>query len=470
MNIKKIISFALGPLATAAFGLISIPIIAWVFQPEDIGRLTVFQTTIAFFLTLTTLGLDQAYVREYHESSDKKKLLKECFAPGFIFLLTISATTLIFSRDISILLYDSSNHILYAITIAAVISSFLIRFLSLTLRMQERGLAFSMSQVLPKAIQLIIIITIALASFQKGFIQLLLTYYFSITFVLLICFHNTKSEWRPALRKSIDQHELKKLLKFGFPLIFSSIAFWGINATTTFAIHGLSNLKELAIYSIATSLAGVAVILQSIFAVIWTPLAFKWQANGVDMQKVDNISQQVLAIICTIVVLCGSFSWLIDFILPESYSKVKFVILCCIIQPLLYTLSVITSIGIGIARKNILSLLSTLLALITNIILSLALIPKYGASGAAISNSLSYFVLFIVNTEASSRVWRKFPRRKIYIVVTVTVALCIATVIFSENFLSRPGFFWASLIPVIYILFSKQWIEINHLLKNLKFR
>lgn len=460
MNKKNIIGFAFGPITGGVLGLITLPIMTWIFSAEDIARANILQITISFFLLFTVLGLDQTYVREYHETENKSALLKSCVLPGLILLAIICTISVFFSSKISILLFDNSNPIYYIITLIAILITFISRFLSLILRMQDRGLAFSMSQVLPKVLQLVIIIGFGLSSFHKEFIHLQISSIFSLIVILFIYSWNTKNELKSSLRQKVKANEIIKFLQYGFPLIFSGLAFWGINATSTFSLKSSSNLSELAIFSVAMSCASAATIIQSIFSVIWTPTAFKWHANGVDMQRIDLIAQQTLALIVAVFVLSGTFAWIIDILLPQKYSEVKFLMLCCIIQPLLYTLSVVTSIGIGIAKKSLLSLLSSIGALLTNILLCFLLIPKLGASGAAIANSFAFFILFLINTEASAYVWRKFPRTKIYITVIGMVTLATLSVTYGNKLSFHISYAWATLIPLVIIIFKKQWGEI----------
>ena len=44
MNIKKILGYALGPIGSAAFGILSLPLISWYYPAEDIGRIVLLQT------------------------------------------------------------------------------------------------------------------------------------------------------------------------------------------------------------------------------------------------------------------------------------------------------------------------------------------------------------------------------------------------------------------------------------------
>ena len=88
MDRSKIIGFALGPIITAILGLASLPILAWYFSTEDIGRISMLQVVISFTVILFSLGLDQSYVREYHQVKNKAVLLIEGFSVVYEAMLT----------------------------------------------------------------------------------------------------------------------------------------------------------------------------------------------------------------------------------------------------------------------------------------------------------------------------------------------------------------------------------------------
>ena len=470
MRLKILIGFASGPIVAAILGLVSVPIMAWFFSPSDIGRLNVLQVTSSFALLLSVLGLDQAYVREYHESLDRPKLFLSCFLPGFALLFIISAATVPYSAELSSLLFADSNKWLFAMAAAGFFLNYTSRFLSLILRMQERGWAFSMSQILPKTLQLTLILLLALSTIEKSFLQLAGVTLGSQAAVLLIYLWNTKDEWIAAVKSRIHPTELNSLLKFGVPLIFSGLAYWGLAATSTFALRTWSDLEELAVYSLAHSFAGAAAIFQSIFTVIWAPTVYKWVSRGVDMAIIDTIAQQVLAVICAIVAISGSFSWLCDWLLPPEYRDVKYILLCLLMQPLLYTLSEVTCVGISIQRRTIYSIWITFAALVTNLCLNFLLVPPYGAAGAAVANAAAFTVFFVARTEVSARIWRRFPRLKLYTCMTALLAVTTITVFFGSIAPVAIHVFWAALLLGFFVAFRTQWIEIMAVIRDRKAR
>ena len=79
MNTQKLIGYALGPLGSAAASAIALPLISWYFSAEDIGRIVLLQTVAGMVLLVMGLGLDQAYIREYHAAENKPALFKNIF-------------------------------------------------------------------------------------------------------------------------------------------------------------------------------------------------------------------------------------------------------------------------------------------------------------------------------------------------------------------------------------------------------
>lgn len=464
MNRNNVLAFAMGPIALAALGVMYIPLASWVFAIEDIGRFSIFQTTLSFGVLLCVLGLDQAYVREYHEESDKASLLRACFVPGFIVLIILLLCTAYFSREISIILFSEDNPWVYWITIISIIIAYLNRFLSLVLRMQERGTAYSLSQVIPKFLQMLMIISIGLLVLDRNFLHLQFTALLSILFTFLLYMWITKDVWRLSLNATIDKDKLKKYIYFGAPLILSGISYWMLVATGTIFLAARSTLDEVGFYSVAVAIAGAASVLQSIFSVVWAPVVYKWVAEQEDMSKVDTVTKQLLAIVCILYLLCGTFSWVIDILMPANFGNIKYLLMCSLVQPLLYTLSEVTGVGINIARRTYFSVVLTFLALLTNIGLCYILVPTYGAGGAVIANAVSFLVFFIGRTEISARVWRSSPRTKLYTFVVLMIFFSIFVVSYSFVQTIDISLICSVILPVVVYVFRLQLSELTLLM------
>lgn len=466
MNLKSIAGFAVGPFLSAALGLISVPVIAWIFPAEDVGRLNVLQVTLSLCMMLVLLGMDQAYVREYHTTKHKSNLFRACLYPGLLATSLLILSASLFSAEIALWLYGVSDPVLYFYTAAALLINYLSRFLSLILRMQERGLAFSLSQSIPKAVQLGLVLFVLVLPIYKNTRLLFLITVASLATVLICYGWTTRHQWFSTNDNHTEDVNLKKLFLYGLPLVPTGFAFIGINAVSTYSLRTYSTLSELAIYSVAMSFAGAAGIFQSIFSVIWTPLAFKWEAEGADMRKVEKVANVVLAIICLLAIIFGSMAWVLDYILPAEYARIKYILLCGMIQPLLYSLSIVTSLGIGIKRKSNHAILSSGIALLINIILNYFLTHRYGATGALIGNAVSFLVLFFINTEISSYFWKKMPRLRMYIATSSITTASIYQATYNVKWFFHPELLWIIISVILIFFFKKEYLFIFNALRN----
>lgn len=412
---KKIIAFALGPLGGALLGFITLPIITWFFTQEDIGRLAMLNVVTGLSVLLFSLGLDQAYVREFHESENQPALLKVTIFPGLMILIAVLATLLSIDNIISNSLFETDSFELSLLAALAVLCTFISRFLSLILRMNEQGLAYSMSQLLPKLLMILIILSYVILNVTKSFTNLVIANVSAITFVSIVYAWNTRNEWLLSLRQSIDLNYLRKLLKFGMPLILGGLAFWGLTATDKILLKELSNYQQLAIYSVSVSFAAAATIFQSVFSTIWAPTVYKWAANNENLDKIQAVNRYVLLAVIILFCMAGLFSWVVTFFLPSNYNSVQWVLIPCLGYPLFYTLSETTVVGLGVTRRSSFAMLASILALSLNLLANWWLIPIFGAAGAAASTCVSFFILLVFRTEFSIYVWKPIPRGTLYV-------------------------------------------------------
>lgn len=458
MQLKNIIGFAVGPVGSAFLGLVTVPLTAWVFSPSDLGRLNILQVAMSFALLLSVLGFDQAYVREHHESEDKEQLLLICFMPGFLLLAIAGAVAAFFADSMSALMYAEESAPLFLYTLILFYIGHACRFLSLTLRMEGHGWAYSASQLIPKVVYTAAVVLLAFTQFEKQFIHLILCTIFSSLTMLLVLVWLTRSQFLSAAKKKIDYAQLKALMPFSIPLVFSGLAYWGLTATSTITLSRWSTLDELAIFSVGNSFASVAVVFQSIFSVIWAPLVYKWIADEKDLGMIDKTARQVLAFICALVALCGSFSWLLPMFLPPHYSNIEMLLPALLLPPLLYILTETTSLGINIQRKTIYSLTNTCVCLLINVVVAFLLVPPYGAAGAAASNAVAFTAYFILQTEVSNRIWRPLPRTELYSYATAVLALALASAFCPPAYRHILHVLWALICLAVLYKFRSELI------------
>lgn len=468
MNKKKILAYAIGPVGSGIFSVATLPIITWFYNVDDVGRISMLQIFTSFAILFFCLGLDQSYVRAYHDSDNKPLLLKHAMFPGVCICILSSLLIFIYKPDfISKILYSVESVYLSFLTFFCFIVALISRFLSLTLRMQERAIAFSMSQVLPKILLLLFVISAVVWAGSRDSKQLFTANALALFIACLIFAWNTRNDWIPAFAQKFDKIEFQTHLSYGFPLLIGGLASWGLNVSDRIFLRLFSSYTDLGVYSVAMSIASAATIFATIFNTIWAPLVFKWVSSSeIDLKKIDDISEYILMAIYFIVVVAGLFSWLLDFILPNQYLSVKYLIIICIIGPLFYTLSEVTGIGIAIAKKTRFSMYASIAAMLTSIVLNFFLVKKLGALGAAISTAFSFWFFYILRTEFSQLVWRKTIKLRGYL---ITFSILLISSIYSLLMMSigLQMAYWGMFLILGMFIFKR---EINSILNLFKRR
>lgn len=459
MTPRKIMTFAIGPIGGAVLSLVTLPIITWLFSQEDVGRVAMLQVTIGFSTLLFSLGLDQAYVRDFHEVSDKPGLLKCALLPGLSILLVTLLLLLSLDGTLAGWLFERSEWHLSLLVSTILFVVFISRFLSLVLRMKEQGLAFSLSQLLPKLILFTIIGGYAFLGAEKSLTNLVLANTVAFVFAGVVLAYNTRREWIASLVASFDREHLRDMLRFGLPLMLGGFAYWGLTAVDKVFLRTLVSFEELGVYSVAVSFAGAATILQSVFSTVWAPTVYKWASKGEGVENVHKISRFIHFVVILMFCIAGLLSWVVTLVLPTNYSSVQWIVVSCLGSPLFYTLSEATGVGIGITRRSSFSMLAALLAFAINLVGNWLMIPHFGAAGAAVSTCISFWVFFVIRTEFSIYLWEPMPRLLFYGYSALAVAGCCVFTLFGDDIYLFMLAFWGLLLVSALISFKAEVLE-----------
>lgn len=188
MTPRQLLGFIIGPVATAAVSFISVPLISWFFLPEDIGRIAMLQIAVTFGILLLGLGLDQALVREYYDTNDKSALLLNTTLPGVIIMVLGAIVLLVKPHLLSELLFDISSSTYSQAIVLCILLALISRSLSLILRLEDRGIAYSLSQFLPKLIFLLMVLVFVAVSTEYKFHHLIIFHTISISIISLPSF------------------------------------------------------------------------------------------------------------------------------------------------------------------------------------------------------------------------------------------------------------------------------------------
>ncbi|MGC4028214.1 MAG: lipopolysaccharide biosynthesis protein [Steroidobacteraceae bacterium] len=445
MKAGKILGFAVGPIGAAILGAITLPASTWMFGAQDIGRIAMLQTVTSLLIILFGLGLDQGYLREYHRASNRPALFRQVTAPGLAVCLLGGIGVLVIAPErFAMTVFGSPEAGLAYAAMLAVLAAYCSRYFSLILRMEERGLAFSMSQLLPKIIFLGALLLMYLSDGHRIFAWLLAAHLSSILATTLIFAWNTRHVWlSPRGVATDDPPKLGKLLGFGLPLMLAGLAFWGLEAIDKVMLRYLGSFAGLGIYSVAAGIASIAGTLSLIFTTIWVPTAYRWADEPDCAQRIEAVARKLVVTGSLLVCLAGSSTWLLGFLLPKEYAAVQYLVCACMMPPVLYAVAEVTGIGSGITRKSFPVMSTAIVVSAFNVGANWLLIPRLGAHGAAISTAIAYFLLFVLRTEISIRCWAPMRRSALYAPIAAITAMAVLFALAGATYPKSAAVVWA---------------------------
>lgn len=467
MKLSNALIYASSTVISGLMSVVTLPILAWGFSQEDIARLVLLQVAGMLLITFFSLGLEQSYVREYNEYEDKSDLAKSCFTPGFFVLAVVSFVILFFQESVSLLIFGKYDVWLFSFFLFSVFILFSERFFSVFLRMQELVVGYAVTRVLPKlfllGLALIAFFHETLANLNFLIVAQVISW-FSAVFIMALSLRKTPFAFVSA---KVNADKVKSLLHFGIPLMVSGFAFWGLTYLDRIMLSSLATLPDVAIYSVAMSFAGAAVMVQQIFSIIWIPVLYKWVANDIIKDKISSVSELVQFLSFAVIALGGAFAWLAPMLLPQEYSKIETIMVFCLMPPLFMLMSEVGGVGINIAKKTKVLPFITFSALVINFVLNVVLIPTFGAKGAALATAVSVFIYLGMKSEVSSYIWFPLARRKQYLITVITFTIACA-----QAFDGEPVFeflysvIWGAWLVLIVLLYKKAFQHILPMLKN----
>ena len=243
--------------------------------------------------------------------------------------------------------------------------------------------------------------------------------------VLLLLVH-TQQDLSQALQAPLQLPVLRSSLQYGVPLMLSGLAYWGLSSADRWLLKLWGNLSELGVYSMAISLGAAALIVQNIFATVWSPTVFKWVKEERNLEQISKVFGYMLDLVVAVLCCVGLASPVIPFFLPAQYADVQFIVLSSMLFPLLYTLTEISGIGINVCKQTWINTLISVVALLIHVVLCYGLIPAWGAKGAAMALAMAFWLFYVAKTEVSMRLWLPLPRIPAYGITLAALLLCLA--------------------------------------------
>jgi O-antigen/teichoic acid export membrane protein len=431
--VKIILGFSLASWISALINFGILPISTRYFEPDELAKINLFLMVFTIALPLVSLGLDQGFMRFFHEKKteeEKKDLFSDCLFIGIFFLIVFSLFALPFQDKISKWLFDEVNSLVILYLFLCTLNILVLRYVSLLHRMNNAVFLFTITSI--SSVPLLKVSYLLAAVYDAQYYTAILVMAYTSLFTLIITFivNRGKTNFKVPLRRNLTSN----LLKFSVPLMPISVITLLNNYIPMFLLRTLDELHQLGIYSTAVTLAGIITLLQSGLNTFFAPYVYKNYKEDGALKKIRKMHKIVVLAMVGFAILIITFQDVIVLLLGKEYRIAVYFLPYLLVSPVCYTIAETTGIGIALNKKSHINLLIYIISMITNVIACYILIPLFSVTGAAISTAVASIIMLTLKTIFGQKYYKSLERYQFVLVgMIVLLLVAISNTIFPIN-------------------------------------
>lgn len=424
-------------------GLFTTPLITRIIDPVQYGQWSVFTMYANIGLMVFCLGMDQSLIRFYYRNEDKKyrrDLIYICWKIPFAIALVVGVVVIPLI-GLNIIQFEFSTDTAIFLFIHIVILM-LNRFSQLVLRISYKSVLYSVSSILQKIVYVVLVLATVKLISGNYFRLMVIATIISYAIPAIVAIYSQKELWIPELPVDKNRISSKEIIMFGSPFILSNGITTVFQSIDKMSLNYYCSYTEVGIYSSAMSLVHIFAILQTTFNTLWAPMVNEQYAKDKNDKRLYRIGNQYITVLMfflgvSLILVKDIFSLL----LGSKYREAAYILPFLIFNPIMYTISESTCIGIGFSKKTKMNILVAAVSCVTNIVGNIILVPFWGCKGAAISTGVSYIVFFTLRTIISNHYFYvDYSITKFCIITILTVAYAFYNTFFAFSYISVLGY------------------------------
>lgn len=423
---KQTVIYGISATAVQAVGIVTLPIFARVFSPTEYGELELASIGLMAMATLADLGLASASQRSYFDYSaeqerERKAVLSTAIAVAVGVAFLIATVIAVARNPISTWLFHTASEsklvLLTALCVPLQIAAGLLReAMRLNFRAVHYGVSCAITAFVTGGVGIA-----AVVGFKQGVCGVILGNIAGNLIGVLYGFCVSARH----IGVHFSGGELRRMLRFGLPLVPTAGALWGLSFLDRVMLAKLGSLNDVGEYAVASRFGLLVMFAISAFALAYSPFLLSILSRDRELEK--RLRGRTLTYLTIILVfLTVGMSLLsreaIMIVAPQFTTAHQLVGLICF-GFVMFGISAVTMSGISIMRQSHYFAVYSLIALVINVTLNFALIPFLGSFGAGIATLAGYAALAAMYYRKSQAIYpTPYEVRK---VVTVLGLGCI---------------------------------------------
>jgi O-antigen/teichoic acid export membrane protein len=421
--------YGLGGLVSRILAVLLLPLYTSYLTTADYGNVETLVALTAILVTVLRAGISNAFFRFYFDSPDpaaRRTVLRTAF------WFTIATSTLGLSAG-----WVLAPWIADALNLAGEDTEALVRaafvglwaqmnFEQLTalFRVEERSVAFVVASLANVAITIATTVLLVVA-YDQGALGVIVG---NLTGTLLV-YLALLGYRREQLGLQFDRPLLRRMNRFGLPLVPSGLALWALNFSDRFFLAHLAGQDDVGRYSLGVRIASAMVLLLVAFRTAWPAFAYSIEDDREARRTYGFVLTYLLFVACWLSLALGALApWLVRLLArDEAFWPAADVVAPLAFAGALWGAYTVVAIGIGRLRRTQFNWVITGAAAAVNVALNLLLIPRYGIEGAAAASVAAFGLMFVTMAVYAQRLYPvPYQWRRVALVLGVAVGLTAA--------------------------------------------
>lgn len=410
--------FAIAAFASKLLVFLMTPFYTRVMNTQDYGVADVLVQTCNLLIPFATIGINNAIIRFGLEKSSSKKGV-----------FTIGLLTILLGFAVLCMCYPLIEQV-------SVLRGYTLYLLLFVLASALHGLCSQFARAIGYirfyaidgifATLLTVVLNIAfLAGLDWGVEGYILSTIITDFVCTILVFCLTRL-WRFVSIKKVTKTLCAKMLTYCMPLIPNTVCNLIVSISDRYLIAYMISESANGIYAVANKIPTILMIVANIFAEAWQISAVTEEEGRVHFfSRVCGVYQALAFTVASALVLTAQLSTTL-LAAPEYYEAWQYIPMLVCATTFSCIATFLSSIYM-VEKKSIYTLLTTMLAAVTNIVLNIWWIPIFGIHGAATATFISYFVMFAVRAIHTRRFVKiKWDLKKLFaniILLTAQIAV-----------------------------------------------
>jgi O-antigen/teichoic acid export membrane protein len=421
--------YGLGGLVSRILAVLLLPLYTSYLTTADYGNVETLVALTAILVTVLRAGISNAFFRFYFDSPDpaaRRTVLRTAF------WFTIATSTLGLSAG-----WVLAPWIADALNLAGEDTEALVRaafvglwaqmnFEQLTalFRVEERSVAFVVASLANVAITIATTVLLVVA-YDQGALGVIVGNFTGTLLVYLALLGYRREQ----LGLQFDRPLLRRMNRFGLPLVPSGLALWALNFSDRFFLAHLAGQDDVGRYSLGVRIASAMVLLLVAFRTAWPAFAYSIEDDREARRTYGFVLTYLLFVACWLSLALGALApWLVRLLArDEAFWPAADVVAPLAFAGALWGAYTVVAIGIGRLRRTQFNWVITGAAAAVNVALNLLLIPRYGIEGAAAASVAAFGLMFVTMAVYAQRLYPvPYQWRRVALVLGVAVGLTAA--------------------------------------------